>query len=117
VSLDPDPINPRGPVMLLRGDDALIDTHVLWVLFESDRIMKAYSLGQDNVTLKPVTTPIPGYQDLFDFHFEGDRTDSPDESVWERFWIVPGTVVRRRDAGGEVTLLGVDLKVNTQRMS
>lgn len=37
------------------------DTHFGQVAFESDRLLKSYTLGADNVTGLPVTSTVPGY--------------------------------------------------------
>lgn len=115
VSIDPDPRNPRGPVMLVRHGEATANTYVGWVLFEADRVMKAYSLGRDNVTRQEVKSTIEGYRNLLELGFS--NFDSPQkEATWERFWIVPAEVNRRRTANKQLTLFDVPLKVNTQRM-
>jgi len=46
VTIDPDPKDPQGPRMIVRHGDATADTHVGWILFEADRVMKVYSLGR-----------------------------------------------------------------------
>jgi len=94
VSIDPDPQNPRGPIMLVRHGEATANTYVGWVLFEADRVMKAYSLGRDNVTRQEIKSAIDGYQNLLDLGFS--NFDKPQkEATWERFWIVPAQVSRR----------------------
>lgn len=111
VSIDPDPDDPEGPWMKVRHGDGTKDTRVGWVLFEADRVMKSYRLGCDNVDRRLIASRVDGYQRLF-------GTDAPqrDGATWNRFWIVPAEVNRRRSKGGELTLLDVPLRVKSQRM-
>jgi RHS repeat-associated protein len=115
VTIDPNPSDPEGPFMLVRHGEGTADTFVGWILFESDRVMKAYSLGYDNVTKQPLKSAIAGYQNLFDMGFSS-FDGGQKEPIWERFWIVPDAVNRRQSKKGDLTLLDVSLKVNTQRM-
>lgn len=113
LSIDPDPANPTGPSMLVRHGPGTDDTYVGWVLFQADRVMKAYSLGFDNETEEPVRSRVEGYRSLLDLGFSDPAGGEP---VWERFWIVPASVRRARSQSGDLTLLDVRLKVDTERM-
>ena len=115
VSIDPNPKDPEGPTMIVRHDEGTERTYAGWVLFEADRVMKAYSLGVDNVTRSKVATKIPGYQSVFDMGFS-NTTAGSQEPIWERFWIVPAEVRRYQTANNRLSLFDVPLKVNTQRM-
>ncbi|MBN1351906.1 hypothetical protein JXJ21_21040 [candidate division KSB1 bacterium] len=115
VSIDPDPADPEGPVMLIRHGPGTDSTYVGWILFEADRVMKAYSLGYDNITRQPVTSQIAGFPNLFELGFSNFSGSQPEE-IWERFWIVPAEVIRRQSGNGQLTLFDVPLKVKTQRM-
>ncbi|NIR66886.1 MAG: hypothetical protein GWN61_21010, partial [candidate division Zixibacteria bacterium] len=115
VSIDPDPKKPKGPLMLTRHGKATQNTYVGWVLFEADRVMKAYSLGTDNVSRKKIESKIEGYQSLLDAGFS-DSNKSDSEPIWERFWIVPASVNQRESTEGKLILLDIPLKVMTQRM-
>ena len=115
VSIDPNPKDPEGPTMLVSHDEGTENTYAGWVLFEADRVMKAYSLGVDNVTRSKVATKIPGYQSVFDMGFS-NTTAGSQEPIWERFWIVPAEVRRYQTANKRLSLFDVPLKVNTQRM-
>jgi len=114
VSIDPDPQDPYGPTMLIRHGMGTKERYVGWILFESDRIMKAYSLLHDTVSGAPIQSKVPGYAALAEEIAHG-AGQSSENSVWERFWIVP-SVTRRPSASGELTLLEVPLEVKTQRM-
>jgi hypothetical protein len=91
VTIDPNPANPRGPMMIVRQGAATTRTYVGWVLFEADRVMKVYSIGMDNLEQKHFVSQIPGYPDIMKLMFEPHGGGS----VWERFWIVPAQVVRK----------------------
>jgi RHS repeat-associated protein len=112
VSIDPNPKDPHGPVMNTRHGAATDSTYVGWVLFEADRIMKAYSLGEDNITKKPVESKVPGYKQVLDVQFSAD----PGGVNWERFWIVPSSVERNVSSDQALTLFDVPLMVKTQKM-
>ena len=112
VSIDPDSLNPNGPIMYSRHGEATINTYVGWILFETDRIMKAYSLGEDNITGIAVKTNIASYKKVLDAMFEG----SEGKQNWERFWIVPAQVEKKISSNSKLTIFDVPLKVNTQKM-
>ena len=108
--------NPDGPHMLIRHDDSTAGTHVGWTLFECDRVMKAYSLGYDNVTGQTIRSTVDGYQNLFDLGFSNLEQDQLTQA-WERFWIVPASITRRMSHDGQLSLLDVRLKLMTQAMT
>lgn len=131
VTIDPDNDNPKGPIMHVKHGPGTEDTYVGWVLFECDRVMKAYQLGRDNVSRLDVHSQVPGYVDTVDKVFFGDDShegradnvlsqlfgrDSSSKQRWERFWIVPATVSRFDATQGGLSLFSVPLKVNTQKM-
>lgn len=118
VSIDPLPDNPHGPVMNVVHGKATADTFVGWVLFETDRIMKGYNQGEDNVSHRRMASAVPGYDEVLDAtYFGGEFSDGPRmDGNWERFWIVPAEVTRCRAASGKLTLFDVPLKVRTQKM-
>jgi RHS repeat-associated protein len=112
VSIDPDPNNPRGPIMLTRHGDETINTYVGWILFEADRIMKAYSLGEDNITKKVVQTSVAGYDNVINEMFDLENK----EETWERFWIVPSKLKKNISTNNNITLFDVPLLVKTEKM-
>ena len=115
VSIDPDPANPLGPVMNIRHGKGTEGTRVGWVLFETDRIMKGYSLGVDNVSRDKIRTSVPGYTNIFGGGGPADKGNANGET-WERFWIVPAQVSRLVSKNGDLTLLDVPLMVKTEPM-
>src|SRR3990172_3373901 len=111
VTIDPNPTNPRGPTMIVRHGTIDATSYVAWVLFEADRLMKVYSLGQDNESGAPFRSAIDGYRSLLDV---GDTGASA--STWERFWIRPAAVERRESSAADVPLGDGELMVDTERM-
>src|SRR6185503_19174586 len=61
MTIDPDPKDPHGPVMNVIFFGNTENTHLGSVMFEADRVMKGYSVGNDNLTKQPVASSIPGY--------------------------------------------------------
>jgi RHS repeat-associated protein len=114
VSIDPDPKAPRGPTMNVRHGEGTKNTYVGWILFEADRVMKAYNVGSDNVTRQAVRSPVEGYQTVLDAYFPAPPPTA--EKLWERFWIVPAQVKRLQSRDRQLTLLDVPLEVQTQVM-
>jgi YD repeat-containing protein len=100
-----------GPVMNIRHGKGTEGTQVGWVLFETDRIMKGYSLGVDNVTREKIETDIPGYTNIF-----SGGAAAGGGRVWERFWIVPAGVSRFLSGEDDLALLDVPLMVRTEPM-
>ena len=119
VTINPRSSDPHGPWMDVVHGAATPDTYVGWVLFEADRIMKAYNLGEDNLSRTPVSSAVAGYDEVLNtVYFGGDFADGKKAGGnWERFWIVPAEVSRfHSSATKELTLFDVPLKVKTQRM-
>lgn len=118
VTIDPVPADPKGPVMEVKHGPGTAASYVGWVLYQCDRVMKSYMLGEDNITGATITTAAPGYAAMQKTHF----FDGGGAGAWERFWIVPAKVRRvhgREDATDgtrDAALLDVSLGVNTQKM-
>jgi RHS repeat-associated protein len=118
VTIDPRADDPHGPSMDVVHGAATPDTYVGWVLFEADRIMKTYTIGQDNNTGILVTSAVPGYNEVLDtIFFGGGFSDGRSGGTWERFWIVPAEVKSFANSTGNVALVDVTLKVRTQKMA
>jgi len=117
VTIDPNPENPTGSAMLIRHGPATDGTYVGWVLYQADRLMKGYTLGEDNLTEQAVTSAVPGYAKLLDtLYFGGQHGTAQAGGSWERFWIVPAAARRFASAPDALTLFDVPLKVRTQPM-
>ena len=115
VTIDPNPKNPQGPIMIVKHGDSTVATYVGWVLYEADRLMKTYQLGEDNVTKQPISTKVPGYDELEkQVFFDPDARRGT--SIWQRFWIVPAEIDRFPGRRRRLTLFDIKLKVRTQRM-
>jgi YD repeat-containing protein len=118
VTIDPNPQDPTGPTMIVVHGNETPNSYPGWVLYEADRMMKTYNLGQDNISKADITTQVPGYAGLLHtIFFGGEFADGKNaEGTWERFWIVPAEVNRFRAASRELTIFDVPLKVKTQKM-
>lgn len=118
VTIDPSPADPERADMIIRHGKATEDTYVGWVLYEADRLMKAYTLGRDNRTHLDVASQVPGYAAVMDtvFFGAGDGRRRSKDGGWERFWIVPAAASRVEGPRRELSLFDVPLKVKTQKM-
>jgi hypothetical protein len=118
VTIDPNPDDPENSAMIIRHDEATEGTYVGWILFQADRLMKCYMLGVDNNTTEDIVSKVPGYAEVVDAVYFGDRVVNTEqrEGKWERFWIVPAGVNRFSNENEELTIFDVPLKVNTQVM-
>jgi YD repeat-containing protein len=117
VTINPRGDNPHGPCMDVVHGAATPNTYVGWILFEADRIMKSYDIGEDNITRTPVSSEVPLYNEVLDtIFFGGDSSDGRSGGNWERFWIVPAEVNSFGDSTRNVSLVDVPLKVKTQKM-
>jgi RHS repeat-associated protein len=114
VSIDPDPVQPKGDVMHVRHGPAIDASYVAWVLFEADRVMKCYSVGFDNESGQEWKSAIAGYKDSNLFAVPIKRGGK--DELWERFWIVPANVTRKQDRSGKLALLDVGLELRTEAM-
>ncbi len=115
VSIDPVPSNPSGPIMDIKHSSCTANTYAGWILLETDRLMKSYSLGENNVSRKAIQSKIPDYQNLLQLGFSNQKTRST-QPLWERFWIVPDQMTRNSSKNEQLSLFSVPLKVNTQLM-
>ncbi|MEE9303580.1 MAG: RHS repeat-associated core domain-containing protein, partial [Thiotrichaceae bacterium] len=113
VTIDPNQQYPTGPTMDVKHGPGTETSYVGWILYQCDRIMKSYQLGEDNITHTAVNSHVPGYTQTLDSVFFGHGQDS---SIWERFWIVPAAVRRFDAATNDLSLFELPLKVNTQKM-
>jgi RHS repeat-associated protein len=116
VTIDPDEANPTGPIMHVKHGPSTAATYVGWVLFECDRLMKTYQLGQDNITGQRLASKIEGHGRTLDAVYFGDAArGSGSDPRWERFWIVPA-VTRFDGEDDALSLFELPLTVRTQRM-
>jgi len=65
------------------------NTFVGWVFFEADRLLKVYSMGEDNISHEPVDSSVPGYKSMLQ---RGLDNPSGEEEVQNRMWFVPDEV-------------------------
>jgi len=118
VTIDPASRNPEESAMIIRHGKATEDTYVGWVLYQADRLMKGYTLGVDNQTVKDIVCSIPDYPAVLEtiYFGGGDPEKRQKQGHWERFWIVPAEARRFEGPRRELTLMDVPLKVKTQSM-
>ncbi|MCO6455655.1 MAG: hypothetical protein J5I93_10210 [Pirellulaceae bacterium] len=86
-----DPSDPQS-VRLFAG---LEDTHLGYVFFEADRVMKMLAAGKDNLTGQPVGSSVAGYQSMAErWHASGTSADI-------RWWFQIGDMKLVRSADGQ----------------
>ncbi len=116
VTIDPNPDNPRAEQMLVRFFGGVENTNFGMVLFESDRVMKALSLGEDNLTGEVASVNVDGFYPLPELAFS-NLAGSHDDELWSRFWLVPDQViVMLSDDGRSVTFPDTRIRVKTETM-
>jgi len=116
VTIDPDPKNPRAAQMIVRFFGGMENTYFGYQLFEADRLMKSLSLGQDNISEKPVKANIAGYYNMLDLGFS-NLGGSHRQDLWSRFWLVPDQViVRVSDDKKSITFPDTRIRVKTETM-
>ncbi len=110
VSIDPPVV---GGQFSVRYEGETRKTEFGWVMFESDRVLKILSLGRDNLTGQPVTSGVPGYQNMLNRYLaSGDCT--PGESS-TRFWFRPKEVRLVKSASGSSMVFdAVSMEVLTE---
>jgi len=114
MTIDPDSSNPRGPTMDVRFFGMTEDTHVGWVMFECDRIVKGLTVGRDNLTQQPLSSPFPGFRNIAELGLRGASHRRP---LWSRFWIVPDSVVLRVSPDRRSLVFGeTRMRVKTETM-
>jgi hypothetical protein len=85
MTIDEDPDNKRGPEMFVKFFGGTRDTHLGWVMFECDRLMKSLGLGKDNLTHTELVSTLPGFVSRAHLvHKYEPNTRAPQ---WNRFWI------------------------------
>jgi YD repeat-containing protein len=112
VSIDPDPNKPDADFHTLRHGPGTDGTYVGWVLFEADRLMKVYGLGEDNLTRQKWSSVIADYRSHPQLDHAYRDADGAKQH-WQRQWIVPASVHRRPSNDRQLTIFDVPLKVNT----
>ena len=78
--------------MKVRYDGQTLNTGFGYTMFESDRILKALTLGKDNITNAVVTSTVPGYLNLPDRYRNLGWYNLPPTGLSNRMWFVPKEV-------------------------
>ncbi len=98
ISIDPGPTDQE---MVVRYFGQTEDTEFGRIMFESDRLLKTLSMGQDNLTQKEMRPNLPGFKTEIDLATE-NITPKRQESVWHRLWFYPKEMVVSQAEGGMV---------------
>jgi hypothetical protein len=112
VSIDPNPND--NSTMNVSYFGGIEGTHLGFVLYEADRLLKVYSMGVDNQTKQSINSNIPGYQSELALAAASVRNIG--EPVWHRMWFEPAQLTNDIPvpAGGRRSIslssLGVTLK-------
>jgi RHS repeat-associated protein len=114
MTIDPNPQDPHSSIMVVRFFGNTENTRLGWVMFEADRVMKSYSIGNDNVTRQSVQSAVPGYQSVTAMALQAGVTNN---GLWSRFWLVPEPVTARlSDDGHAVVFDPIRMRVKTETM-
>lgn len=114
MTIDPNPQNPRGPIMNVIFFGNTESTNIGWVMFEADRVMKGYFVGSDNISKRPIESSVPGYQSTtaIDLHDGNHNT-----GLWSRFWLVPEPVTAKVSEDGRTIMFDpIKIRVKTETM-
>lgn len=102
VTIDPIPGNPNASYHRVEFFGNITNTHYGYVFFESDRLLKTYSQGRDNLNSNnPFSSTVPGYNSFFD-----RWVDSQDTAYTSliRWWLT-SSLHLRVDAVNSQTIL------------
>ncbi|MFA7060099.1 MAG: hypothetical protein WC156_04700, partial [Pedobacter sp.] len=78
--------------MKVRYDGQTFNTGFGYTMFESDRLLKGYTLGKDNISGATVTSTVPGYVNLLDRYRNAGWNSIPGSDFTNRMWFVPKDV-------------------------
>jgi RHS repeat-associated protein len=114
MTIDPHPQDPHGPIMNVIFFGSTENTRLGWVMFEADRVMKGYSVGNDNISKQPVVSSVPGYQSVGAMSLQNGNHNS---GLWSRFWLVPQPVIAKlSDDGNTILFEPIKMQVKTETM-
>ena len=112
VSIDPGPIRNVSDVRYI---GKVRNTRLGWVMFEADRILKGYTMGEDNLTGQPMSMDLPGFHTVMDLM----KGQSHPAGISMRFWFVPGEI-RAKRAGDALVFENSDkipIRVETEYLN
>jgi len=90
VSIGTEPSDIAGQ-MKVRYDGQTFNTAFGYTMFESDRLLKGYTMGKDNVSGAAVTSNVPGYANLLN-RYRSAGGSTPRDNFTYRMWFVPKSV-------------------------
>ncbi len=81
---------------------AVMSTEFGKVLFNSDRLLKSLSLGEDNITGQPVSVSVPGYIDMLNRYKAGGAAGiaAVQANPMSRMWFTPKQITLAESADG-----------------
>ena len=86
MTIDPMPGDPIGKLLSVKYFGNTENTHFGKVMFECDRLLKAYSMGEDNLTHEKISSNVESYYNLLQLGRYDNVT--PKDNIWNRFWLV-----------------------------
>ena len=89
------------------------DTYIGWVFFEADRMLKIYTMGEDNITHQPVQSQVPEYMSMLERTLDNELDEGP---VQNRMWFVPNEVelIASPDSDSAMVFSKASVKVLTE---
>ncbi|MCK4428297.1 MAG: hypothetical protein KAW16_07435 [candidate division Zixibacteria bacterium] len=120
-SLDPaDPKNPEGEWLktVYIPEEIIAGTEFGKALLEADWLLKQYAFGisiDSNWNVSKRKSSVPSFKSLADFYFEDPDTSEQGKS-WGRFWIVPDTMVIKRQ-GSSIYFDKCKMRVKAMKMA
>lgn len=100
--------------MLVRVNDDSRDTYLGSVMFEADRVLKSYGLGQDTVSGRFLHSDLPGFKNLVDAALDSPAING---DVWSRFWFHARSVkTHRSDDALIIDEARVGVRTETERL-
>ncbi len=116
VTIDPNPKDPRAPQMIVRFFGGMENTRFGYILFEADRLMKALSLGEDNISHDKIAAHCEGYYNMLELGFS-NLAGKYKKDLWSRFWLVPDQVhVQVSEDRKSISFPDTRIRVKTETM-
>jgi hypothetical protein len=84
--------------MKVRYDGDTLNTNFGSVMFQSDRLLKTLTLGQDNITGAPVSAAVSGYRNMLDRYKDAQHMPPDGSSI--RMWFTPEEITLAQSADG-----------------
>lgn len=112
MTIDPNPSNPHSNTMLVRFFSHTEHTELGNIMFETDRLLKGFSVGRDNLNRTIVESQVSGYQNIAARSLVSSGSGT---GLWSRFWIMPYPVTARVADSG-IVFGPIRMRVQTETM-